>query len=83
MKYTSERVGKLVKSTRVGVGLTQESLAMAAGTGLRFIIDLEKGKPTCELEKSLTVLNTLGIKITLTSPVAEVNRHLSDEWQGD
>ncbi len=82
MKYTSENVGKLVKLTRTGMGLTQEALALAAGTGLRFIIDLEKGKPTCELEKSLTVLNTLGIKINFTSPVAEVNSHLSNEWQG-
>src|SRR5438067_1936146 len=46
MKYTSTQVGELVRETRTGLGLTQESLAMAAGIGLRFIIDLEKGKPT-------------------------------------
>ncbi len=79
MRYTSESVGKLVRLTRVGMGLTQEALAMAAGTGLRFIIDLEKGKPTCELDKSLAVLNTLGIQMSFSSPVAEVNRHLNRE----
>ena len=36
---------------------------MAAGTGLRFVIDLERGKPTCQLGKTLAVLNTLGVEI--------------------
>ena len=46
---------------------------MTSGTGLRFIIELEKGKPTCQLSKVLTVLNTLGITITLTSPATDKN----------
>ena len=79
MKYTSESVGQLVRRTRASMGLTQEALALAAGTGLRFIIDLEKGKPTCELEKSLNVLNTLGVTINFTSPIAEVNQHFKHE----
>ena len=41
---------------------------MTAGTGLRFIIDLERGKPTCHFGKALKVLSTLGIKIDLTPP---------------
>jgi hypothetical protein len=41
---------------------------MTSGTGLRFIIDLEKGKPTCQLGKVLIVLQTLGIKIDLALP---------------
>jgi HTH-type transcriptional regulator/antitoxin HipB len=79
VKYTAEDIGKLIRQTRVGLGLTQESLAMAAGTGLRFISDLENGKPTCELEKSLIVLNTLGITMTFVSPVAEVDWELHRE----
>jgi len=79
MQYTPAQLGKLIKDTRTGVGLTQEKLAMTAGTGLRFIIDLERGKPTCEIGKALTVLHTLGIKMTLTSPVAEANRNSSAE----
>lgn len=69
-RYTSVEVGQLVRQSRLGMGLTQERLALAAGTGLRFIIELEKGKPTCELEKVLTVLNTLGVTITLEPPVS-------------
>ena len=69
MKYNSTSLGELVKLTRKGLGLTQESLALAAGTGLRFIIELEKGKPTCQLQKALTVLNVLGIQMNFVSPV--------------
>ena len=68
MRYKPEQVGEVVRQARTGMRVTQHSLAMTAGTGLRFIIDLEKGKPTCELGKVLAVLNTLGIQITLTPP---------------
>jgi HTH-type transcriptional regulator / antitoxin HipB len=69
--HTSSDIGRLVRMTRVHLGLTQENLALAAGTGDRFISELEHGKPTCELEKVLAVLNALGIRMTFTSPVSE------------
>lgn len=68
MLYHSNEVGEFVKKTRKSLGVTQRALALTSGTGLRFIIDLEKGKPTCQLEKVLTVLRTLGIRIRLDSP---------------
>jgi HTH-type transcriptional regulator / antitoxin HipB len=68
MKYTPEQIGELVNSTRKNMGVTQKNLAMTSGTGLRFIIDLEKGKPTCQFGKVLTVLHTLGIKIEMIPP---------------
>lgn len=64
-------IGKLVKQSRIRQGLTQPNLAMVAGTGLRFIVDLEAGKPTCQIGKVLLVLNTLGIQIVL-SDVAQI-----------
>ena len=70
MKYTPQDIGKLIRSTRKGLRVTQKNLALTSGTGLRFVIDLEKGKETCEIGKALTVLQTLGIKLTLTPPVA-------------
>lgn len=75
MKYTPALLGELIRNTRTGMGLTQEKVAMTAGTGLRFIVDLEKGKPTCQIGKALLVLNTLGIQMTLTSPVEDADRH--------
>jgi len=68
MRYTPETIGILVRKTRKAMKVTQKDLALTSGTGLRFIIELEKGKPTCQLGKVLTVLHTLGIKLTLTSP---------------
>ena len=68
MKYTPEQIGELVKSARKHLRVTQKNLAMTSGTGLRFIVDLEKGKSTCQLGKVLTVLQTLGIRIELIVP---------------
>jgi len=67
MRYTTQTLAEKIKTTRKAMGATQEDLALTAGTGVRFIVDLEKGKPTCQIGKILTVLNTLGIDITLTS----------------
>ena len=68
MKYTPKQIGELVKSTRKQMQATQKDLAMTSGTGLRFIIELERGKPTCHIGKVLTVLNTLGVAMEFTPP---------------
>ncbi len=68
MKQTPEKIGQYVKRIRKVQGITQRDLALTSGTGLRFIIDLEKGKPTCHIGKALTVLQTLGITIELDQP---------------
>ena len=68
MSYSPADIGTLVRQTRKRLGITQKQLALTAGTGLRFIIELEKGKETCEIGKVLTVLHTLGIKLILTPP---------------
>lgn len=65
---TPETIGHQIRNARKRLGVTQKELAMTSGTGLRFIIDLEKGKPTCHLGKTLTVLQTVGIKVDLTLP---------------
>jgi len=51
--------------------VTQADLALTSGTGLRFIIDLEKGKATCQTGKVLSVLQTLGIETLLKPPALE------------
>lgn len=70
MSYTAQQIGELVKKTRKSMGVTQKRLALTSGTGLRFIIELEQGKPTCQLGKALTVLHTLGINMEFTPPAA-------------
>ena len=69
MKYTVQEIGQLVRESRKRLGVTQKDLALTSGTGLRFIIDLEKGKETCQIGKVLTVLQTLGTRIALMPPV--------------
>lgn len=66
--YTAVQVGAFVRTARKTLGATQKDLALTSGTGVRFIVDLEKGKPTCQLGKVLTVLHTLGISMSLTPP---------------
>jgi y4mF family transcriptional regulator len=69
VKYTVQEIGQLVRESRKRLGVTQKDLALTSGTGLRFIIDLEKGKETCQIGKVLTVLQTLGTRIALMPPV--------------
>lgn len=45
---------------RKTAGLTQRELAVRAGVGLRFIRDLEQGKPTIRLDKLRQVLDLFG-----------------------
>ena len=55
--------GALVRVNRKKQGWTQAQLAERCGTGERFIVDLEKGKPSCHLEKSLIAARTVGIDL--------------------
>lgn len=59
----TKQMGEAVRSKRKQLGVTQRELAMTCGTGERFIVDLEKGKPTCQLGKVLRVTQALGINI--------------------
>ncbi len=54
-----------VKHTRRALKLRQAELAAAAGVGVRFLIELEAGKPTVQLGKTLAVLNALGLDCSL------------------
>lgn len=48
--------------------MRQDELAGVAGVGLRFIVDLEAGKPTAQIGKVLQVLQTLGCSIDILVP---------------
>jgi len=61
---TSQDFGELIKKKRKSLNFTQKDLAMTAGTGIRFIVELENGKPTCHINKALRVAQVLGIKIS-------------------
>ena len=65
---TPAEIGDIVRKTRKAAGLRQDQLAGAAGVGLRFIVDLEAGKPTAQMGKTLQVLNALGCSFDITPP---------------
>lgn len=62
---TSQSFGQTVQDARKKLKLRQRDVAFACGTGIRFIVDLEKGKETCQLGKVLRVCQMLGIRIIL------------------
>jgi y4mF family transcriptional regulator len=64
----SKSLGLIVHHERKAQKLRQAELAAAAGVGIRFIVDLEGGKPTLQLEKVLHVLATLGCDVTILPP---------------
>lgn len=57
----AETFGDLVRARRKALGLRQEDVALAAGVGRRFVIELEAGKSTCQLGPTLLVAAALGI----------------------
>ena len=54
-----------IKNMRKNLGLSQIEFAKRAGVGLRFLRELEKGKPTIRLDKLNQVLDFLGVHIEL------------------
>ena len=73
-----QELGDALRSARKRLGLTQPQLALAAGVGVRFIVDLESGKPTVRLDSVLRVIDALGGVINLDglpSSSSEVSTH--------
>lgn len=58
-------LGIVVRQARKAHGLTQAELAGLAGTGPRFVSELERGKERAELGKVLDVLAVLGLRLLM------------------
>ncbi len=54
--------GALIRGRRKALKMRQDQLALATGVGRRFLIDLEAGKPSCQLGRSLLVADALGLR---------------------
>jgi transcriptional regulator with XRE-family HTH domain len=54
--------GSLIRSRRKALKMRQGQLALATGVGRRFLIELEAGKPSCQLGRSLLVAEALGLR---------------------
>ena len=77
---TAQQLGDALRAARKQLGLTQPQLALAAGVGVRFIVDLEAGKPTVQLQQVLRVIDALGgelaiegLPAAMTTPIVQRN----------
>ena len=61
---TALAFGSLIRSRRKALNMRQDELALATGVGRRFLIELEAGKPSCQLGRSLLVADALGLRVT-------------------
>ena len=56
-------LSKFIKEKRNAARLTQPELAEKAGVGLRFVRELEQGKPTLRMDKINQVLKLFGYEL--------------------
>ena len=61
---TTTDLGLIVRERRRSLAITQQELADAAGTGRRFVSELEAGKVTLEFGKVIRVCQMLGIDLS-------------------
>lgn len=62
------QIGDFVRRIRKSQKVSQMLLAQASNVGLRFVGDIERGKPTVQVDKLLSVLTALGVAIKLEAP---------------
>ena len=67
MKITdSASLGQAVRARRKELKYTQAFLSEFTGVSVTFISDLERGKPTAEIEKAIKLINILGLDLVIT-----------------
>ena len=62
---SSTELGELVRRRRQALSLKQLDIAGLGNTGNRFVVDLERGKPTLQLQKTLDMLALLGLEVVV------------------
>ena len=66
MKITdSKSLGQTIRTRRKELNYTQSYLAEFTGLSVTFISDLERGKPTAEIEKTIRLINMLGMDLLI------------------
>jgi HTH-type transcriptional regulator/antitoxin HipB len=61
----AKELGAAIRQERRALGLRLEDVALAAGVGMRFLGELERGKATVQLDKTLRVIRALGLHLEL------------------
>ncbi|MFK8055922.1 MAG: helix-turn-helix transcriptional regulator [Saprospiraceae bacterium] len=76
METQTSEFSKLVRTKRKAEGMTQAELAQTAGVGVRFVRELEAGKPTLRIDKINQVLWLFGYEAgPVALPESEESEH--------
>ena len=59
----SKSLGQAIRAGRKELNYTQAYLSEFTGLSVTFISDLERGKPTAEIEKAIRLINILGMDL--------------------
>lgn len=59
----AEELGRAIRCKRKEIGMRQETAAGMTGVGTKFLSQLENGKETAELGKTLQVLHKMGLEL--------------------
>lgn len=62
---SSAELGRILRHQRKQLDLSQLDIAGMGNTGNRFIVELEHGKPTVQLQKVLDVMDLLGLEMVV------------------
>ncbi len=57
------QIGQLVRQKRKAARMTLKDAAALAGVGVRFLSELERGKPTLQLGLAISVLQLFGLEL--------------------
>ena len=63
-----DEIAEIVRKARKSQKISQTILSQASNVGLRFVGDIERGKPSVQFDKLLSVLMSLGIAVKLELP---------------
>ena len=58
-------MGKAIRNRRKELSYTQKYISDVTGLSVSFLSDLENGKPTCELGKTIRLRNLLGLDLNI------------------
>ena len=58
-------IGKAIRQKRKEIGMTQTEAAGLCNVGIRFLSELENGKPTLEIDKVLQVVSMFGFSMSM------------------
>ena len=62
---TQQEIGLSIKERRKVLGINQQTLADLAGVAVNTVVAIERGEGNPQLTTLLTILDTLGLQITV------------------